>query len=367
MLILTIERKSEDQLSAAQAKVMRKQRGRTPSGSGSKGREFAATMLGYVTADTMWDHGRSSDSRRPVFLYLTGPATSLRPFVANLQEGKRAVQTDTTARNSSSSDTPIRYELLRTGGYMYKWQHLDDEPRSALLTAYQPALFGLDPGMIPDAIRFISMPPRQWISESREWLDRHPGERAAILAHARALGVLADGVQPRQDAHGAMLPGAAHLPADDVLDLALRAVHFTAHLAHRTALPLPTALPFALQLLLAMLHPSTALASLPTNDTYSYSRRQEPNISDPWWWARQPSFAPLVAPFNSQINLLPPIACRSSHADFELVLARETQRYFALGAGDLDGQALPPLPLPVGSQNTVDGVDVGVDVMDKEY
>lgn len=330
MQILTIESKPEHEVSAASQKALSNPRSRY--NKPPKGREFSANLMCYVIANEMWEAGKTSDNLRPVFLYLAGSQTSLRPFTANLQEGRRAVLGDSEKHNRYSSDTPTRFEVLRSGGYAYKWQNFTDASRSALLTIYQPSLFDMDPGMIPDTLRFISMPPTEWVQETRAWIDAHPDERQAILDHARRMGILRDAAGPRQaSAVGWHCLPSVCFDANTVLNLAAIASHFSAYLAFRTPLPLPIGLSFAMQLLLGLLSPLVEIASFPVRKEHYISRLQ-PNPSDPWWWARSQKFAPLLAPLNSSIGLEVPIACSASHEHFERVLAAETQSYFAVDA-----------------------------------
>lgn len=54
-----------------------------------KTRRFAAALLGYVTADTLWEGGRALNKpARPVYLSLGGTEPQLRPVLYNLKSGR---------------------------------------------------------------------------------------------------------------------------------------------------------------------------------------------------------------------------------------------------------------------------------------
>lgn len=123
-----------------------------------KGRSFRAHLLAYAEASALWQGGQTaSDTVRPVWMMLAGTDNELRPFVANLQVGRKA---ESFARHYHRVDD--RFEVLKSSGFHFAWQRTD---RGSVVTAYLPELFRLDPGMVdPDGAAFCILPAESWIT-----------------------------------------------------------------------------------------------------------------------------------------------------------------------------------------------------------
>lgn len=134
--------------------------------SGQKTRSFSAGLVAYVTADQLWDGGKATtDTIRPIWLQVAGTSGAIRPFVTNLQAGRVAAMTRTSASSSARSKPP-RIELLRTAGYHWHWQRT---AHGVIATAYLPEPVALDPGMIdPDRCAFVCLTPRWWVDQHGE-------------------------------------------------------------------------------------------------------------------------------------------------------------------------------------------------------
>ena len=119
---------------------------------GKKGRVFRAFLLNYVTADRAWDCG-SNGASRPVYVAYTASEQEVQAFTANLRTGRRAV-----VRNEYGHDQ-AKVELLKTAGHRFTVQRAGG---AAIVTAFLPDLFTLDPGLVPERITFLLTPPAWW-------------------------------------------------------------------------------------------------------------------------------------------------------------------------------------------------------------
>lgn len=118
-----------------------------------KGRSFRATLLSYVEAGVLWPRG--NDTFRPVHMTLAGSDNELRPFVANLRTGKKAV---------AGYKGREKYEVLKSAGFQCAWQR---HALGSLVTIFAPDLFCLDPGMVdPKGVSFVLLPSREWLKPS---------------------------------------------------------------------------------------------------------------------------------------------------------------------------------------------------------
>lgn len=127
---------------------------------GRKGRVFQSFLLNYVTADFAWDCGSSSTSR-PVYLAYTASDREAQAFTANLRTGRAAF----VKNEYGHGDTKI--EFLKTSGHRFVTRRC---PRSggALVTAYLPELFELDPGLVGERVRFVFAPASWWVEREVE-------------------------------------------------------------------------------------------------------------------------------------------------------------------------------------------------------
>jgi hypothetical protein len=209
-----------------------------------KGRQFRANLMGYITADFLWEGGQADTQHiRPVYATLAGTEASLRPFLANIRKGRKAdIRKETTYRQ----ETDGRLELLKTAGYEYIWQRGE---KVALLTAYLPDLFQLDPGMIDHEIMgFLSAVPGWWANTQAAKLPA--AEVGRVRRHLAKLGDTYSEEETRQ-----LIPIAAH---------------FAAMLDKRTRRPLINDLAFSVQLYTSALKHNVARQPKEPSSRYTH-------------------------------------------------------------------------------------------------
>lgn len=118
-----------------------------------KSRSFSVLRVSQITVNSVWtsDHATT----RPIWLQLLATPDAMRPFVANLRQGRTA---DIESNHWSRSTD--RIEILRSAGYHYHWQR---NQAGCVVTISLPDLLALDPGMI-DAARctFVCLTPTWW-------------------------------------------------------------------------------------------------------------------------------------------------------------------------------------------------------------
>jgi hypothetical protein len=135
-----------------------------------KGRTFTVHYVASIEAPKL-SPPAGNGALRPVLLAYAGSASAVRAFTANLRAGYPAATRDR------------KYELLRSAGYRY--QLSSPAGGQALVLAYLPDLFHLQPGVQDDAaLRFVSAPPRWWVDRQEEVLAPEFGSRARELALA---------------------------------------------------------------------------------------------------------------------------------------------------------------------------------------
>ena len=209
-----------------------------------KTRQFSAIMLGFITADALWDGGSANTKHtRPVYLALGGPETTLRPFIYNLKAGRKAsVHDDLNNRYDRGSDW---VETLKTGNYETLWQRGQN---AHICTMLMPDLFALDPGMIdPERCAFASVAPEWWARKQDEKLLANRELCGRILAHADRLGLTSD-------RRSRPIPIPQPWSEELILSLVAQAGHFYLMLDKRTRRPLINDMAFAVQLYAAALH-----------------------------------------------------------------------------------------------------------------
>jgi hypothetical protein len=140
-----------------------------------KGRSFRATLVSYVEARRLWPAG--NDTIRPVHMTLAGSDQELRPFVANLRTGKKAV---------CGYKSRERYEVLKSAGFQCAWQRTS---KGSVVTLFAPDLFCLDPGMVdPKGVSFVMLPARAWLKPTAVALPPCvPEERAEDVLRSASL------------------------------------------------------------------------------------------------------------------------------------------------------------------------------------
>jgi hypothetical protein len=136
----------------------------------AKTRTFSVHLLGFLTADGLWEPGGDGSVRRPVWLAYFGTERESHPFTANLRGGKKA---------RAEGDV---LELAQRA--LYRWTS-HKVPGGIVTVAYLPDLFHLEPeGPLPSEIRFVFAPPRWWIEQQADELADEFGEDAPDAARA---------------------------------------------------------------------------------------------------------------------------------------------------------------------------------------
>lgn len=250
-----------------------------PPVQSGKGRSFQATLLAHVNADALWaGGGTATEVTRPVWMMLGGSDNELRPFVANLQTGRKADHPGGSKYQGTS-----RFEVLKSAGYHYAWQRT---PVGTAVTIYLPDLFRLDPGMVdPKGIQFCLLPSSKWVTPP----------------------------DPKAEAFLAKLK----VPTDDpaVLHALMLAPLFIAFLDRRTRCPLiPDPRFYALVLVQAL---TKGLASWSVNDHYG---------SRNWGEHRDLSYREHST---TNVGYARGLVFKASHEDFEAFLAEQVKLFFA--------------------------------------
>jgi hypothetical protein len=259
-----------------------------------KGRSFSAVLLAHVTADALWEGGGGGGAKRPAWAMFAGGDAELRPFVANLQGGKKAESCED--KNYSRRKPEVRFEFLRSAGYRYAWQR---EAEGSLATAYLPSLFLADPGMVdPDGVKFVVLPTRSWV-------DAQTVDAMALAKHMRAVDGrsvgLAEAVERARD-----LGALAHL--------------FALYLDRRVRCPLVTDARFYYQLFTAFL--AAGLASLGGDaDVPGFAREPRFGVTRTLGFSEKNTAA---------VGLAPGVACKATHDEVEALLAQQVTLFFGV-------------------------------------
>jgi hypothetical protein len=259
-----------------------------------------------------------ADAVRPIWLMFAATERAARPFVANLQTGHRAAVVAAASTPYGSPRPIAHFELLKSAGYKFVWQRItgrQDGPL-ALVTAYLPDLFILDPGMIdPEGIQFIALTPTWWAEQEYAGLRQDPAACAAIQAHSTNLG--------------SQFAARRRFTPDKLLRLVPQAVHCGSFLERRTPRPLVSSLAFYLQLFLAGLE--NGILTL-AHRTRAGDHQPIRDDTDRWAWARHTTAPPVTACNLSTVGLELPAACKVSHEQLDQFLADQVRRYFAAQA-----------------------------------
>jgi hypothetical protein len=148
-----------------------------PAGRGTgKGRVFRARLLGYLTADGLWEYGATGGGAlRPVWLAVFGTVGEAKPFVANLRAGRAA-----RIERGGALQVP------KSGGHRWVCQAV---PGGVVTVAYLAELFHLEPPVpFTEDVRFVMAPARRWVESEAEALadefgaDARDAARAALFA-----------------------------------------------------------------------------------------------------------------------------------------------------------------------------------------
>jgi hypothetical protein len=303
----------------------------TTAVSEPKTRSFTVALLGYATAETLWD-GKAGNARHqhPIWFVATGTESALRPFVMNMIDGRAADLRD-TAVASAPGTASERFELARCATYEAVWRRAptnagdlarrmaddDDAPVWSVLL-YARELCVLDPGLLdPEGCRFSALTPDWWALKAISQLQTgHADQVAAVVAHARRLGVCEGGMAT------GLFPDGFALSPDEVLEVVPMAARFTAYLERRVRRPIPNGLPFAMHCYLAALRDGLA------------SRCHLTIRSDRWPWARHDWARSFIERKVIDAGMRPGTIFKATHARLDRFLAVESQRYLALERGE---------------------------------
>jgi hypothetical protein len=285
-----------------------------------KTRRFQVTYLAHLCANAWWSGGQATaDATRPVWLLIAATERAARPFVANLQTGHRAVLAPYRPDQTFTPSPLAQIELLKSAGYRFLWQRLTGGPDGpvALVTAYLPDLFMLDPGLIdPAGVSFLALTPTWWAEREAAFLRRDTAACTSITQHLRAL-------QRKASNHD----GWRNWTPETLLARVPQAVHCVSFLERRTTRPLVSTPAFALQLFLTGLEQGILTLAQPAEPGRAYPR---PAPDDEWSWARLPGSTPVTAYGLTDAGLEPVVACRTTHETLDAFLAAQVTRYFAV-------------------------------------
>ena len=148
----------------------------------AKGREFGATALAHVEADSLWELG-SGKTRRPVWLSYAATRSAALAFSANLRGGARA------APASSAGRVEDCFEIPKSSGHRWATQDINGV---TVTTAFLPSLFAVEPPLPPCDVSFIFMPPHWWVSSQAEKLRAIFGSQAEDVARAALFAAYLD-------------------------------------------------------------------------------------------------------------------------------------------------------------------------------
>jgi hypothetical protein len=259
-------------------------------GKEGKGRAFRAVHLAHLEADSLWEGGLTdTDAIRPVWLMVGGTEAEIRPFITNLQLGKKA---EFVGRYRSENK---RFELLRSAGYQYTWQRIVEKmpdgrvDAKAIVTAYLPDLFRGDLGMVdPKGVSFCLLPPNEWIAASSI-------DTAAAVSHVRKTY------------------GKVGVPISDeeLHRLVPIALLFCSFLDRRTRCPMVADTCFYLQLFCSALAQGVA----------GWTRDDVPN-----GWGRHARFR-LNEVGIADVRLTAGYACHATHTELETLLTEQVKIY----------------------------------------
>lgn len=283
-----------------------------------KTRSFSAVYLASLRADPLWDGGRTDTGKvvRPVFLAVAGSEAALRPFLANLRLGRKAV--DTQGDRSRYNQETAYVALLKSAVYTTALQRHE---AGTVAQIFLQELFLVDPGMIdPGIVSFLVTTPGWW----------HAAEAAALAADREMCGRLLDHAR-RAGLHGVPAgvdggPGFGHrykgdpLTDDELLDLAPEAARFAQFLDRRTRRPIPNDPAFYLQAYVRAF--GLGLASRAHNGNYGARRWCEQE------WARG------TQEFNmTRFGFRPSAVFHATPAAVDFFLAGEVRLYHEVSNG----------------------------------
>lgn len=242
------------------------------SEKGGKTRSFCGSVAAYIKTDMLWDGGQANtDYIRPTWALILASEGAFGPLMANLRTGRKA----DLGEKDWSRKTPPRMEFMKSEKYALLTQRT---PFGIAGTLYLPAIYNLDPGMIdPVGIQFALVLQRQHVQDL-QW------DRRQALDHCAKVGV------PVTES------------TERLLDLA---PYVAGYIDRRTRCPLPVDTRFYAQLMYAALNIDMMESSL-------YSARR----------------TGLHAEGLDDAGMLPAVAWRCTHEDFEKFLAQQAKLFF---------------------------------------
>lgn len=269
------------------------------TGAEGKGRSFSALLLGHLTANHLWEGGRTeTKATRPVWLQFAASEDTMRPFLANIRTGRKAIASERE-----------QFECLRTAGYMFSSQRTS---AGVLTTGYIPELFRMDPGMVdPSGVAFVVLPTKAWLATQAAQLDL-----ASVQKHARKLYTPKSlGIEStRWDGKRNVSVNQKTALDELVAELLPLSTLFAAYLDRRTQVPLVQDVRFQLQVLVAFL--TEGVAKLPAKSSY-----------DDRSWGRR-STRGFAMETESELGYGEPLVCQASHETIERIMTEEIVRYF---------------------------------------
>jgi hypothetical protein len=147
--------------------------------SRGKGRTFRARLLGYLTADGLWELGTGGSGVRPIWLAYFASVGASKPFTANLRAGRKARIEDRSSLQIPKS-SPHRWTSQTV-------------PGGVATVAYLPELLHLEPPVpFTETARFVLAPPALWVDEQAEALEAEFGEEARAAARAALFAAYLD-------------------------------------------------------------------------------------------------------------------------------------------------------------------------------
>ncbi len=145
-----------------------------------KSRTFQARLLGYLTADRLWEFGTTGGStQRPVWLAVFGTVGEAKPFVANLRAGRAA-----------RIERGGGLQIPKSSGHRWVNQAVSG---GVVTVAYLAELFHLEPPVpFTEDVRFVMAPARRWVDREADTLGAEFGADARDTARAALFAAYLD-------------------------------------------------------------------------------------------------------------------------------------------------------------------------------
>lgn len=255
-----------------------------------KGRSFGGYLAAYIAADGLWAGGEANtENLRPVWAVVMSSEAEIRPLVANLRMGKKAVFGNGERPRYGRRGGGEKLEFLKSAKFSALQQR---SAHGVAMTLYLHDLFTLDPGMVdPEGVKFVLALPAADVA-------RQVWDREAARKHVERMT-------------GRALPAGL----DPLVDLA---PYFAAYLERRSRYPWPSDTRFYLQLLYTCL--DLGLASLDA---------EEPSYGRDRVWGNHATHG-LDTHGLEKLGFTPAIAFKASHEDIMKVLGEAVSVYFDL-------------------------------------